>query len=94
MLIAALATLGLFAALLGGSGVGPVAAVFPPWWEATRSLEAAAEGGSILGLSPLSFVVLVLPDEPHGRDRLWRAGVLLLLNPYGRAGCGHSTGAK
>jgi hypothetical protein len=92
--VVALAAFGLFAALMGGPVSGQVAAVFPPWWDAMRSVNAAAEGGSVLRLGPLNFVVLVVPEVLHGRERLWRAGVWLLLYPRSLPGCSSETGVK
>ncbi len=85
--IIGLAVGGLLTALAGGAASGPVAAVFPPWWNATRSVDAAAEGGAVLRLGMAHFIVFVAPDEMRGRERLWRAGAWLLLNPRGLAGC-------
>jgi hypothetical protein len=62
--------------------------VFPPWWGAIRAVDAAAEGGAVLHLGPTDFVVFVAPDAVLGRERLWRAGAWLLLNPRGLIGCG------
>ena len=90
--IAGLAVGGLFAAALGGTARGPVAVVFPPWWGAIRAVEAAAEGGSVLRLGPVDFVVFVAPDEARGRERLWRAGAWLLLDPHRLIGCGSIVG--
>jgi hypothetical protein len=92
--VTALAALGLLAALMGGPASGPVAAVFPPWWDGMRSVNAAAEAGSVLRLGPLSFVVLMVPEAPYGRERLWAAGAWLLLNPRGLPGCGPRIGVN
>jgi hypothetical protein len=94
LVIVALAVCGLLAALIGGPVSGQVAAVFPPWWDRMRTVNAAAEGGSVLRLGPLNFVVLVAPDDLHGREQLWRAGAWLLLNPRGLSGCGTDMGVK
>ncbi|HET6308583.1 MAG TPA: hypothetical protein VFG12_15440 [Rhodopila sp.] len=82
-----LASGGLLAALLGGPSSGPVAAIFPPWWSAARAVSAAASGGAVLGMGAAHFVVLVAPDDQFGRERLWRAGAWLLLDPGGVGGC-------
>nr|WP_294503782.1 hypothetical protein [uncultured Rhodopila sp.] len=86
--VSGLAAGGLFAALSGGPAGGPVAAVFPPWWDAARAVRAAAEGGAIVRLGLAPFIVLVAPGDTGGRDRLWRAGAWLLLGKNGTAGCG------
>ncbi len=41
----------------------PIAAIFPPWWDATRSVLAAGAGGRLLGLGPWPFVVVVAADR-------------------------------
>ena len=92
--VVGLAACGLLMALIGGPASGPVAAVFPPWWGGMHAIDAAAEGGAVLRLGLLNFVVLIVPDDQHGRERLWRAGAWLLLNPRGLSGCSPSTGAK
>ena len=75
-------------ALTGGAASGPVTAVFPPWWDARRAVEAAASGGAVLRLGGTAFAVLVLPDGTPGLERLRQAGAWLLLDPGGFAGCG------
>jgi hypothetical protein len=92
--ITGLAAGGLLAALTALPERGPVAAVFPPWWDGMRAITAASEGGSVLRLGLMNFVVLVAPAEPADRDRLRRAGAWLLLNPRGLIGCGIRTGLQ
>jgi hypothetical protein len=92
--VVGLAVCGLLTALMGGPASGPVAAVFPPWWDAIHTLDAAAQGGAVLRLGLLNSVVLVAPSDERGRERLWRAGAWFLLNPLGLSGCGPGTGVK
>jgi len=87
LIIAGLAAGGLLTAVLGGPASGPLAVIFPPWWGAIRTIEAAAQGGAVLRLGPANFVVFVAPDETLGRERLWRAGAWLLLSSRGLIGC-------
>jgi hypothetical protein len=84
--VAGLAGFGLFAALVTGPTFGPVAAVFPPWWNASRALDAAAQGGLVLRIG-IANVIFVLPDPANGRSQLWHAGAWLLLNPRVLVGC-------
>jgi hypothetical protein len=79
---------GLLVALTGGAASGPVMAIFPPWWDARRAVEAAASGGAVLRLGGTGFAVLVATDGGQSRERLWRAGAWLLLDPGEFAGCG------
>lgn len=83
---------GLLAALLAGPSTGPVVAVFPPWWDGTHAVRAAATGGSILSIGVLNFVIVVAPGGTTGRNQLWRAGAWLLLNPSSLVGCAVTTG--
>ena len=81
LLLPGLLTLGSIAAALSISlappASGPVAAVFPPWWAAARSMLAAANAGSVVRFGT-NFVVIVVPDVRHpaaalrGRRRLVR----------------------
>ena len=59
---------------------GPVAAVFPPWWDAARTLGAAAAVAPVLGFGAVPFVVVLHP-EGDARAPLLRAGALFLLDP-------------
>jgi hypothetical protein len=59
-----------------------------------RAVNTAAEGGAVLRLGLMNFVLLVLPDDQHGRQLLRRAGAWLLLNPRGLIGCGLPTGGE
>ena len=81
-------------AVVGAPAGGPVAAIFPPWWNATRAVNAAASGGAVLRPGMAEFVVLVAPDLPQGRDRIRQAGAWLLLNVGGLTGCGLKAGAN
>jgi hypothetical protein len=94
VVVVGLATCGLLVALMGGPTSGPVVAVFPPWWDGLRAVDAAAEAGAVLRFGVLDFIVVVAPEEPHSRDRLWRAGAWILFNPRGLSGCGPGTGVK
>ena len=63
---------------------GPVAAVFPPWWDGARSLAAAAPAGAVVRFGALPFIVVVAPER---RDLLHRAGAWLILDPRALGGC-------
>lgn len=72
---------------LGPPRAGPVAALFPPWWSATRSMRAAASAGRIVRFGAAGFVVVVVPDDAASADRLHRSGAWLLLDPEALGGC-------
>jgi hypothetical protein len=79
LLAASLLTLAPAAlAPIGGTGPATVAAVFPPWWSATRALTAAASSSQILRLGGLPSIIIVRTDRP---DRLRADGAWLFLNP-------------
>src|ERR1700678_1920652 len=86
LMVAGLVGFGLFAALISGPTSGPVAAVFPPWWNASRALNAAAQAGVVLQVG-MANVIFVLPDPANGRSRLWQEGVWLLLSTRALVGC-------
>jgi hypothetical protein len=66
----------------------PVAAIFPPWWDATRSFAAAASAGASIvrpGAWP-AILVVTAPDAGLSR-RLHAAGAWFLVNPMALAAC-------
>ena len=72
---------------LGPPASGPVAALFPPWWSATRALVAAASAGTPVRFGAAAFVVVVMPDTQDAASRLRRAGAWVLLDPQALGGC-------
>ena len=66
---------------------GPVAALFPPWWTATRSLVAASGAGTPVRFGAAGFVVVLMPDTQDAAARLHRAGAWLVLDPKALGGC-------
>lgn len=66
---------------------GAVAAVFPPWWSASRAFAAASNAGDVLNSGTFFFVVVVQSQRPGLGDRLRSEGALLLLNPLAVGGC-------
>jgi hypothetical protein len=56
-----------------------VAAVFPPWWSAARTVSAAASAGDIAGIGGAPFVVILHGDPQRLTDRARSAGALLIL---------------
>jgi hypothetical protein len=65
---------------------GPVAAVFPLWWNGTRAVLAAAPAGAVIRFGALPSIVILQP-LPGGGARLRRAGAWALLNPAALGGC-------
>lgn len=57
-----------------------LAAVFPPWWTAERSLAAAAAAGPVVGFGAVPFIVAVADDDPRLIERLEAAGAWLVLD--------------
>jgi hypothetical protein len=66
---------------------GPVAVLFPPWWDAARSMQAAATAGVIVRFGALPFVVVIMPDGSTPTGVLRAAGAWLILDPRGLGGC-------
>ena len=58
-----------------------VAAVFPPWWDASRSLGAAGSAGSIAAVGGAPFIVILRGDPVDLAQRARSAGALLVLDP-------------
>jgi hypothetical protein len=83
-----LATLGpllvALASALAPLPSGPVAAVFPPWWDQKAAVASAAESGAVIRLGGLPFVVIVLATD---RARLHSYGAWFLLDPRNFGGC-------
>jgi hypothetical protein len=76
----------------GSQGVGSEgtvrAAVFPPWWNATRSfLAASAAGVAIIRTGAIPAILIVRLDHADSLARLRQAGVWLLLDPQALGGC-------
>ncbi|MDB5654207.1 MAG: hypothetical protein JWQ94_1820 [Tardiphaga sp.] len=72
--------------------VGPsteiVAVVFPPWWSAAQSFQAAAAAdAAILRTSAIPSLLVVRPNDQSGRARLRAAGVWLTIDPRAIAAC-------
>ena len=65
---------------------GPVALIFPPWWNAMRSVVAAAGVGSVVRLGAFPFIVVVQPDRSG--ERMGRSHAWLVLDPRALGGCG------
>ncbi len=65
-----------------------LAAVFPPWWNATRSFLAASEAGvAIIRAGVLPAILVVRLDHAESRARLREAGAWLLLDPQALGDC-------
>lgn len=69
---------------------GPIAAIYPPWWSATRSFIAAASGGMPVRFGATDFVVVVMPETDDAAHLLRQAGAWLLLDPKMLGGCSAS----
>lgn len=84
-----LAALSMSLVAEGGSHDAALAAgVFPPWWEQSGVLAAAAHAGDVVAVGGVPFVVVVRSEHGPAGPRLRAAGALLSLDP-GLAGlCG------
>jgi hypothetical protein len=56
------------------------AAVFPPWWSARTSLNAATRIGAVVGLGKLPFIVLVQTPGSDVTARAHAAGAIIVVD--------------
>jgi hypothetical protein len=63
---------------------GPVAAIFPPWWDIAQAETSAAAAGAVIRFGAFPFVVIVSVTD---RTRLKSHGAWLLLDPRAVGGC-------
>jgi hypothetical protein len=83
----AVGSLAIAAATTVPADAATLAAVFPPWWTASRTLHAAAGAGDVLRFGVSAHVVIVRSAHPDLLARLRHAGALVLLNPFGAGAC-------
>jgi hypothetical protein len=71
------------------SAIGePIAAIFPPWWDAERAFVAAASsGGAIVREGIWSNILVLRSADGDFAERLHSAGAWLLLNPKALDAC-------
>jgi hypothetical protein len=62
-------------------GATRVAAIFPPWWNGARAMDAAATAGDIAGAGAHPSILIVSSDAPGLAARLRDAGAMILLSP-------------
>jgi hypothetical protein len=85
LMLAALGPLGAaLAATMAPPPSGPVAAVFPPWWDGRMAVTAAASAGAVVRQGAFASVVIVSATD---RARLRSHGALFLLDPGAFGGC-------
>lgn len=86
MLLASL-LLASFAGLAPTAG-RPVAAIFPPWWNATQVFEAVARaGGPFIRFGAFPFIAVTVSPDPAVAARLRAAGAFLVLDAQALGGC-------
>jgi hypothetical protein len=78
------------ASLFAPPADGPVAAVFPLWWDDSSAFAAAGTAGPVVRLGALPFIVIVAATD---RSRLRAAGAWLLLDPRVLGACRPPTSA-
>ncbi len=66
---------------------GRVAAVFPPWWDASAVAGAAASAGDIAGAGGAPFIIILRGDPADLSQKARAAGALLLLDPARAGAC-------
>jgi hypothetical protein len=66
----------------------PIAAIFPPWWQADRTFVAAASaGGAVVRAGAWPNILVVTAEDGDLPRRLREAGAWLLVNPIALGGC-------
>ena len=86
---ASLGILSRVAALALGAApreAGAAAAIFPPWWDAPRSLAAADRAGAVTGVGAQPFIIITATDpaQPQARalaSALRAQGAWLVVDP-------------
>ena len=76
-----LVALGMAASAQAGAGDAVTAAgVFPPWWSAAESLDAASRAGNVVAVGAAPFVVIVRAPVGAAAPRLRAQGALFSLD--------------
>ena len=69
-------------------GTDVVAVAFPPWWDQSHAITAAASAGAaIVRMTALPSLLIVRPDGQDGLARLHDAGALFAMDPQAIAAC-------
>jgi hypothetical protein len=69
-------------------GDGVVAVIFPPWWDADRSLAAITSArAAIVRAGGVSSIFVVQPAGADGLKRLYEAGAWLTVDPKAVGAC-------
>jgi hypothetical protein len=66
-------------------------AVFPPWWSAERSLQAAADVAPVIGFGAFPFLVAVNGDSQEQVQKLYSAGAYGVIDGSALQFCGASS---
>ena len=66
---------------------GPLALVFPPWWDARHVQQAAGSVGRVIGTGAMASIVIIEPRGNMARGDARKSGVILVLNPQAMTGC-------
>ena len=69
-------------------GTEVVAVAFPPWWDESHAITAAASAGAaIVRMTALPSLLIVRPDGQDGLARLHSAGAWFAMDPQAVAAC-------
>ena len=71
----------LVPAMVPAAGAREVAAVYPPWWNASRVLTTASRSSDIVRMGATPFVIIVRTSSPGALAHLRLGGALFFLNP-------------
>ncbi len=68
-------------ALAPQPGARDVAAVYPPWWSASRALEAASRDAQFIRPGGQAYILIIRAPTELARQKLRAGGAVLFLNP-------------
>ncbi|MFT8789259.1 hypothetical protein [Komagataeibacter saccharivorans] len=66
---------------------GPLALVFPPWWDGQHARQAAGSVGRVIGTGAVASIVIIEPRGNMARGDAIKSGAILVLNPQAMTGC-------
>ncbi len=70
-----------------GHAGGPVAAVFPPWWDLTQSVSTASRFGTVIAVGAIPSIVVMQPEPGADVSGLHGAGAWGIMAPEFVLGC-------
>ncbi len=85
--VSAISVTAVMTVAVGSSTATTMAAVFPPWWSASKVFQAAASAGEIVDVGRVPSMIVVRSDRGALAARLKAAGALATLSADESGGC-------